>query len=97
MFAAQPISGGEAGDNLTGSVDSAARFLKKPFAELERLDLAPRMALAGEIWPDGLGLAAYPDGDRDIDGRRRSTPVLGACAGDPAASCPNLAKVPSWP
>ena len=97
VFAGQPLSGGEAGDNLTGSVDSAARFLKKPFAELDLLDLGPRMALAGERWPDRLGLAAYPDSDKDIDGRPRSTPVLGACAGDPAVSCPNLAKVPSWP
>lgn len=97
VFAAQPIAGAVASDNLIGGVDSAARYLKKPFTELVQLDLSPRMSLAGEGWPDSLGLAAYPDSDQDIDGRARNAPVLGACAGDPAASCPNLAKVPSWP
>jgi hypothetical protein len=93
VFADQPISGGEASDNLTGSVDSAVRFLMKPFAELDRLDLTPRMALAGERWPGGLGLDAYPDGDKDIDGRARSVSVLGACAAEPQSPCPKAIHV----
>jgi len=88
VFAAQAIAGGAASDNLTGGVDTAARFLRKPFAEFERLDFAPRMTLAGEVWPDSLGLDAYPDSDQDFDGRARIAPVLGACAGDPESPCP---------
>ena len=88
VFAGQPIAGGEAIDNLSGNVDSAARFLQKPFAELDQLDLAPRMALAGEIKPESLGLGAYPDSGGDIDGHARSAPILGACSPHPASTCP---------
>jgi len=88
VFAEQPIHGGEASDNLSGAVDGAARFLKKPYAEPGQLDLAPRTALVGERWPDSPGLDAYPDSDKDIDGRARIAPVLGACAGDPESPCP---------
>ncbi|MDP2834185.1 MAG: hypothetical protein Q8Q28_13005 [Pseudomonadota bacterium] len=77
-----------AGDNLTGGVDTAARFLKKPFAELGQLDLAPRMTLAGEVWPERLGLNAYPDSDQDFDGRLRRAPVLGACYAEAEMPCP---------
>lgn len=93
VFAGQPISGGEAIDNLTDSVAGAAHFLKKPFAELERLDLAPRMALPGEIRPDSLGLGAYPDSDKDIDGRVWIAPVLGACVADIRSPCPKANHV----
>jgi len=88
VFAGQPIAGGEASDNLTGSVDAAARFLKKPFVELEQLDLGPRTALAGDGRPESLGLGAYPDNDKDSDGRHRRAPMLGACAGGPESPCP---------
>ncbi|MDD5390609.1 MAG: hypothetical protein PHD37_14800 [Gallionellaceae bacterium] len=88
VFAARPIAGGEAVDNLTGGVDGAARFLKKPYAELEQLDLAPRMTLAGEVWPDSLGLDAYPDSNQDFDRRARLAPVLGACISGLTSPCP---------
>ncbi len=88
VFAAQPIAGGEASDNLAGGVDTAARYLRKPFAELEKIDLSPRMALAGEVWPDSMGLRAYPDSNQDFDGRARKAPVLGACVNDLEFSCP---------
>ena len=85
VFAAQPYSGGESIDNLGGGVDNAARFLKKPYAEPDRLDLAPRLDLAGAVRPATLGLDAYPDSDKDLDGRVRHVPARGACAGSP---CP---------
>ena len=88
VFAGQPIRGGEASNNLTGNADAAARFLKKPFVELEQLDLAPRRALAGEVRPETPGLAAYPDSDQDIDGHARSAPILGACVAEAEAPCP---------
>ncbi len=88
VFAAQPIVGGEAGDNLIGGVDSAARFLKKPYAELGQLDFTPRMTLAGEVWPDRLRLDAYPDSGQDIDRRARMAPVLGACIAEAEMPCP---------
>lgn len=88
VFAARPIDGGEARDNLIGQADAAARFLKNPFADPERLDLAPRLRLAGELWPDTLELDAYPGGDRDIDGRIRHAPILGACVMETEAPCP---------
>ncbi|MBU1664157.1 MAG: right-handed parallel beta-helix repeat-containing protein, partial [Gammaproteobacteria bacterium] len=88
VFAAQPISGGEAGDNLIGGVDSAARYLKKPYTELGQLDLTPRMTLAGEVWPNSLRLDAYPDSSQDFDGRARMAPVLGACIAEAEMPCP---------
>lgn len=93
VFAAQPIAGGEAGDNLMGGVDGAARFLKKPYAELGQLDLAPRMALAGEVRPASPGLGAYPDSDKDFGGHVRKAPVLGACIPDSESPCPRLPHV----
>lgn len=88
VFAARPVAGGEADDNLAGGVDGAARFLKKPYAEWGQLDLAPRMTLAGELWPDSLGLDAYPDSDKDFNGCTRRAPVLGACVANPVSPCP---------
>ena len=91
VFAAQPISGGEAADNLVGDVDSAARFLRKPYTDLEQLDLSSRMRLAGAAWPESLGLDTYPDSDQDIDGQLRRMPTLGACVG--VAPCPQASHV----
>jgi hypothetical protein len=90
VFAAQPIDGGERSDNLTGTFDAAARFLKKPFAEFDQLDLGPRTPLDGEITPAALGLAAYPDSGEDTNGRTRTTLALGACAYDRKATCPKF-------
>lgn len=83
VFAARPLSGGEASDNLAGDFEAAARFLKQPFAEPERLDLAPRVSLAAMAHPE---FAAYPDADKDIDGRARNASMPGACAG--ISPCP---------
>lgn len=90
VFAGSPLFGGEAVDNHVAAVDGAARFLKKPFAEPDRLDLTPAMTLAGSVWPEDLALAAYPDADQDVDGRRRIAPTLGACAAQSAVPCPRL-------
>jgi len=95
VFAGQPIAGGEAFDNRVGGVDAAARFLNKPFTELDQLDLTPRMALAGGALPGSL--ADYPDSDKDSDGRARVAPSLGACVAEAKSPCPQLAKVPAWP
>jgi len=95
VFAEQPIQGGEASDNLTGSFEAAARTLKNPYADLRQLDLAPRAALAGEIRPDPLRLAGYPDSETDFDGHARSAALLGACVAE--SPCPRLDKVSPWP
>jgi hypothetical protein len=75
-------------DNRVGAVDTAVRFLKKPFAELDQLDLTPAMTLAGSVWPETLDLAALPDADLDVDGHRRTAPTLGACAAQSPTTCP---------
>lgn len=80
VFAASPIVGGEARDNHVGGVDAAARFLRKPFAEPGELDLTPARTLAGNTWPERLGLQAFPDAERDVNGQHRTAPTLGACA-----------------
>ncbi len=80
VFAGQPISGGEASDNLSGDLAAAARHLRHPHTDLRRLDLAPRAPLASDTRPDTPDLADYPDSDTDIDGHLRRGSVLGACA-----------------
>ncbi len=89
VFAGQPIRGGESADNLSGDFATAARYLRHPYADAQRLDLAPRMTLAGDARLDTPDLAGYPASDRDIDGQPRRAPTLGACV--TATPCPRLA------
>ena len=89
VFAGQPISGGEQIDNLSSGVDAAAQALKRPFAALDELDLAPRYTLAGTVSPESLGLADFPDSRRDFDGRERVAARLGACAAVAEMRCPS--------
>ncbi len=91
VFAAEPIRGGAAAANQTGDYAAAASVLKRPYAERERLDLAPRHLLAGANPPWSADPATYPDSGRDFAGHPRVTPVAGACTDTP---CPEARHDP---
>lgn len=84
IFAARPLSSPGWAGNLTGQYDTAVRYLRKPFAFLEELDLAPRHAMAATSGiPSG-----YPDADLDYTNKRRASGEIGAClAGAPEGDC----------
>lgn len=84
IFAARPLSAPGWVGNLTGSYDSAARDLRKPFATLEELDLAPHPFLpAASSIPAG-----YPDAELDYTYQTRVTGEIGACeSGRPIRDC----------
>ncbi|MBT9591760.1 MAG: right-handed parallel beta-helix repeat-containing protein [Thiobacillus sp.] len=84
IFAARPLSSPGWVGNLTGPYDSAARDLRKPFASLEELDLAPHPFLsATSSIPAG-----YPDADLDYTYQTRVTGEIGACeSGRPIRDC----------
>lgn len=84
IFAARPLSSPEWAGNLTGQHDAAARHLRKPYAPLEELDLAPRHAPAATPGiPSG-----YPDVDLDYTQQTRAASEIGACqTGLPVRAC----------
>jgi len=84
IFAARPLSSPGLVGNLTGQYDTAARHLRKPFASLEELDLAPHPILSATPGiPSG-----YPDADLDYTHQTRATGEIGACqSGRPMRVC----------
>jgi hypothetical protein len=78
VFAGAPLPGRAAGQNVTGAVQDAPRWLRNPFAVLGRLDLAPQRAseLRMAIWPHLS--ERYIDARKDFDGRARMAGVVGA-------------------
>lgn len=84
IFAARPLSSPGWAGNLSGHYDTAARHLRKPYASLEELDLAPRHALAATLGiPSG-----YPDADLDFTNMTRASSEIGACqSGLPQRDC----------
>ncbi len=83
VFAATPLAGSWTG-NLTGPYDEAARFLRRPYAPLGQLDLAPTFPLATT-----LNIPSdYPEAGRDFARWVRPAGTLGAClAGEPEGAC----------
>jgi len=82
IFAGAPLPGGSAAQNLTGGVPEASRWLRKPFAALGELDLAPQRTNAVKIskWPQLP--RHYADAREDFEGRPRVAGVAGAYAAD---------------
>jgi len=77
VFAGQPLTGAEKGDNMVGPIESAGGHLAAPRFSLEGLDLRPR---AGALRAD-RSLARVPNlpgVDLDFDGLRRDPNVVGA-------------------
>jgi len=84
IFAARPLSSPGWVGNLTGHYDTAARHLRKPYAFLKELDLAPHHAL---VATPGIP-AGYPDADLDYTYQTRVTGEIGACeSGLPMRDC----------
>jgi hypothetical protein len=78
IFAGAPLPGGKVAENVIGEVREASRWLRDPFVELGRLDLAPRDTSALRIskWPSLP--QKYADAGKDFDGRARMDGVAGA-------------------
>lgn len=93
IFAARPLSAPGWVGNLTGQFDTAVRHLRKPYASLEELDLAPRHALvAAPGIPSG-----YPDADLDFTQATRAFSEIGACQSDlPTGDC-GAGVLRRWP
>lgn len=84
IFAPRPLSSPGWVGNLTGHYDTAARHLRKPYAFLEELDLAPRDSLvAAPGIPSGC-----PDADLGFTQATRASSEIGACQSDlPKGDC----------
>ena len=83
-FAARPLSSPGWAGNLTGQYDIAARHLRKPFANLAEIDVAPRHTLTAiTSIPSG-----YPDAGLDYTQQGRLASEIGACqSGLPVKAC----------
>jgi hypothetical protein len=77
VFASRPLVGGEQRANLTGGLDAAARYLRKPYAMDLSIDLTPRFNLLAEA-RSGPNLPEYPDLERDLAGTLQPAARLGA-------------------
>lgn len=80
VFAAAPLQGGWQSDNVTAPYAKAAAFLRRPYAPLSDLDLAP---LPGRLRGPTIDLGPFddlPDHDRDFAGRLRTGDYRGAHA-----------------
>lgn len=69
VFAAKPVAGGMASLNETGAFSAAAHALVQPFAPLGEMDLRALPRARQRVLPDSAALSAYPDWNRDFDGR----------------------------
>ncbi|MDP2787097.1 MAG: hypothetical protein Q8O79_03355 [Pseudomonadota bacterium] len=78
VFSPHPISGGEQQGNLTGAFDRAGWFLTRPHAELGRIDLSPRRALAAQPISQPAGGENWPEFEVDFFGRPRQGVSVGA-------------------
>jgi len=96
VFAAMPIAGGVASDNVTGSRAEAPRFLVNPLATTAERDFRPKPAALEGAPLDVRDYAGLTDGDRDFDGRPRDGSVRGAYGGEapPGAWLPRVEPKP---
>jgi len=81
VFAAMPISGAEAGENITGPLAAAADYLQRPFAPLGEMSLYPKAGGRQSDAIDTLRLQAFVDWNKDFDGRPRAGCFRGAGCG----------------
>lgn len=81
VFAARPLEGGSQLHNFSGNLDEAARYLVRPFAERDEIDLSPRpgsrLSLRSGSLPDHWR-ADLPDIALDYAGQPRQPANLGA-------------------
>ncbi len=86
VFAVSPIalsgSAASAQANVTDTRAASAAYLNRPLAALGELDLYPRSGMLSGVTFDLTGLNAYPDWQRDFNGRLREIAYVGAYAGE---------------
>jgi hypothetical protein len=81
VFAAEPIRGGRQRGNLAAPGSAAEEFLDRPFAALGELDLYPRRQWPRMKTSGPVPGVAFPDGERDFNGRPRRPGTIGAYSG----------------
>lgn len=82
LFANPPLQGYAAETNLTGTFIEARDYLARPFAPLGAKDLMPAPGKANQKAVDVDRFRAYPEWDRDFDGRPRVGQAFGAYTPD---------------
>lgn len=82
VFAATPMTGGQQGNNITGSYSAASTYLNNPMAALGAgLDLYPKAGQLQGTAIDYSGFTGLADYDRDFNYRPRSATYRGAYSG----------------
>ena len=96
VFAAVPIAGGMASDNVTGSRAEAAQHLASPLAVGVARDFRPKPGALEGAALDVRDYAGLAERDRDCAGRPRDWSIRGACGvlGGAAARLPAVGSVP---
>jgi hypothetical protein len=80
VFAGNPLPGVAAGENISGALEEASRWLRDPFAPLGRMDLAPLHTSALKMRISPVLPESYLESDADFEGRPRVSGVMGAYA-----------------
>lgn len=78
VFSPRPLSGGTQQDNVTGGLDRAGQFLRKPLADLAQLDLSPIRTFGAQSIAKFAASAALPGLEVDFLGQPRSGHSIGA-------------------
>lgn len=82
VFAGIPLAGGIQEANVVDSFEAVSRYLARPFAPLGELDLYPKPGkMQGEPIPAAV-LNAFPEWNRDFNGRLRHANLRGAYGGE---------------
>ncbi|MDQ3187143.1 MAG: right-handed parallel beta-helix repeat-containing protein [Pseudomonadota bacterium] len=82
VFAKLPIRGASSGRNLTGELDSARKYLTRPFAPLGKMNLMAAGAKMRQYSGESMRFDTYPGADLDFDGVLHGTDRMGAYAFD---------------
>jgi hypothetical protein len=82
VFAAMPVSGGNAWANAAGTYEDAAAFLLDPKGAPGAMDLHPKPATLKGPVVDVREFSGLTDRDRDFNGQSRDWTVRGAYAGE---------------
>ncbi len=94
IFAGIPLAGGIQEANVVDGFEAASRYLAHPFAPLGELDLYPKSGkMQGEPMPASV-FNAFPEWNRDFNGRLRKGNLRGAYGGEGANPGWRLAAAP---
>lgn len=82
VFARLPVHGTSSGENLTGDLDEAQKYLVRPFAPLGEMNLMPAGKKMQAYSEESMRFDLYPEVDLDFDGALHVTGRMGAYALD---------------